>query len=61
VDNLDKFPNSKLTIYNRWGNKIYENANYDNRWNGSKYADGTYYYVLTVPSSGQIMASLKKR
>lgn len=59
VDNLDKFPNSKLTIYNRWGNKIYENANYDNKWNGSKYADGTYYYILTVPSSGQVMASLK--
>jgi len=59
VDNLDKFPNSKLTIYNRWGNKIYENANYDNKWEGSKYADGTYYYVLTVPPAGQVSASLK--
>ncbi len=56
VANLDKFPGSKLSIYNRWGNKIYESSDYKNNWNGSKYSDGTYYYVLTVPASGQVMA-----
>lgn len=43
---LDNFPNSSLTIYNRWGNKIYESADYQNDWNGSGVADGTYYYIL---------------
>jgi gliding motility-associated-like protein len=44
---LDNFPNTSLTIYNRWGNKIYESADYHNDWNGSGVADGTYYYILT--------------
>ena len=43
---LDNFPNSSLTIYNRWGNKIYESADYHNDWNGSGVSDGTYYYIL---------------
>ncbi|MGZ4046781.1 MAG: choice-of-anchor L domain-containing protein [Bacteroidia bacterium] len=56
VDNLDKFPGSSLAIYNRWGNKIYESADYANNWSGSKCVDGVYYYILTVPVSGKILA-----
>ncbi len=47
----------KLEIFNRWGNKVYQNDNYDNSWDGrmnvnaphfgaGKLPDGTYYYVL---------------
>ena len=61
IDNLNRFPVSSLVIYSRWGNKIFEELNYQNNWNGNKYADGTYYYVLTVPSSGQILAKVKPR
>ena len=43
---LENFPGSSLTIYNRWGNKVFENANYNNDWNGSGVSDGTYYYIL---------------
>lgn len=59
VENLDKFPGSSLLIYNRWGNKIYESADYKNDWNGLKSVDGVYYYVLTVPVSGSVMANAK--
>ncbi len=38
-----------LTIYNRWGNKIYETDNYLNDWDGDKHSAGTYFYVLTLP------------
>lgn len=58
VANLEKFPGSKLSIYNRWGNKIYETSDYKNDWSGKKYSDGTYYYVLTVPPSGLVMAKV---
>jgi gliding motility-associated-like protein len=44
---LDKFTSNSLSIYNRWGNKIYETTNYQNDWNGSGIIDGTYYYILT--------------
>jgi gliding motility-associated-like protein len=46
-----------LTVYNRWGNKVYEHADYDNSWDGSsnvkglslgngKLTQSTYYYIL---------------
>ena len=60
VENLDKFPGSILTIYNRWGNKIYESADYKNNWNGSKCVDGVYYYILTVPILGNVLANAEE-
>lgn len=59
IENLNRFPFSSLVIYSRWGNKVFEASNYQNNWNGNKYPDGTYYYVLTVPASGQILAKVK--
>lgn len=47
-DGLEDYPNSLLLIYNRWGNKIYEDANYQNNWTGDQMSDGTYYYILTL-------------
>lgn len=47
-DNLDQFPNSRIQIYNRWGNLIYENGNYLNNWNAMDVNDGVYYFVLYV-------------
>jgi gliding motility-associated-like protein len=42
------FPNSKLIILNRWGNKIYESNNYQNDWDGNNAADGVYYWTLDL-------------
>jgi gliding motility-associated-like protein len=48
VKNLEYYPNSKLTIFNRWGNKVYETSNYQNNWGGDKQNDGVYFYTLIV-------------
>jgi gliding motility-associated-like protein len=53
IKNLGEFPNSRLIIYNRWGNLIYENGNYLNDWAAKDVTDGTYYFVLYV-SDGRI-------
>lgn len=53
IKNLGEFPNSRLVIYNRWGNSIYENGNYLNDWSAKDVSDGTYYFVLYV-SDGRI-------
>lgn len=58
IANLDKYTNVSLAIYNRWGNKIYESNDYKNNWNGGGHADGTYYYVLTVPPAGLVDAKV---
>lgn len=44
--NLEFYPNARLTVYNRWGGKVYENANYQNNWDGGGLVDGVYYYVV---------------
>jgi len=49
----------KLTIFNRWGNQVYESNDYQNDWEGkgvgSEYVpNGTYYYIaeFTNATSG---------
>ena len=54
--NIDQFPNNKVAIFTRWGDKVYEITGYDNvdkvfvgQSNvGKSYllAEGTYYYVI---------------
>jgi gliding motility-associated-like protein len=48
IKGLDSYQNSKLQIYNRWGNKIYESDDYKNNWDGDNNPDGVFYYVLTL-------------
>ncbi len=45
---LDGYVQSKLQIYNRWGNLVFENSNYLNNWDGGGCPDGVYYYILTL-------------
>ncbi len=57
--------NSSLTIYNRWGNRIYYHSNYHDAepWDGtpniagtvgkSKVSRGTYYYILDIHEEGR--------
>ncbi len=46
IKNIDKLRSSRLTIYNRWGKKIYEMESYDNKWNAEGHSDGVYFWVL---------------
>ena len=43
-----EFYHNQLTIYSRWGNKVYEVTNYKNQWDGAGLPDGTYFYVLQM-------------
>ncbi|MGV3503880.1 MAG: gliding motility-associated C-terminal domain-containing protein [Adhaeribacter sp.] len=38
---------SRITIYNRWGTRVYESAERTFKWDGSQVAAGVYYYVIT--------------
>ncbi|WP_333864807.1 gliding motility-associated C-terminal domain-containing protein, partial [Chitinophaga sp.] len=48
IPDLHKFRSTMLTIFNRWGNEVYHNPRYDNRWDGNGLSGGTYYYILKV-------------
>ena len=51
---LSNYTNSSICIFNRWGDQVYLNENYQNDWNGTYQANGetlpagTYYYVIEV-------------
>ncbi len=44
--NMDEFPNSRLVVFNRWGEHVYDSPNYHNEWDGANVPDGTYFYIL---------------
>ena len=59
IDNINQFPNNNVTIYNRWGRKVYETSAYDSKGNvfrgvaegtsvvgNETLPTGTYYYVV---------------
>lgn len=56
IDNIEDYPTNSLSIFNRWGNKIWSTTNYNNTtnyWNGKQsngnsLPNGTYFYVLEI-------------
>lgn len=51
IRNLHQHPNTKLSIYNRWGKRVYETEDYQNDWDGGNLKGGTYYYVVEFRGS----------
>ncbi|MFN6037749.1 MAG: Ig-like domain-containing protein, partial [Bacteroidota bacterium] len=63
IKGLEKYPNNKILIFNRWGDKVYDAAPYNNDWNGiNKYGlkiggeelpTGTYFYIIDLGVEGK--------
>ncbi len=54
---LTSFPGNQLNVYDRWGNLIYQKRNYGNNWRADGVAEGTYFYVLTIPGKDTLTGS----
>ena len=62
IRHIEKFKNNVVTVYNRWGVKVFEQKGYDNndeskRWNGTSkngkdLGSGTYYYIVVFNEPG---------
>ncbi|MGQ0827190.1 MAG: gliding motility-associated C-terminal domain-containing protein [Bacteroidota bacterium] len=55
IDGITAFPENTVTIFNRWGEKVWNGNNYDNVktvWDGKNGADllpdATYFYVVEL-------------
>lgn len=60
IDNINYFPTNNVSIFNRWGRKVFETSSYDSKGNvfngyaqgngvvnpDEKLPSGTYYYVV---------------
>lgn len=56
IENIENFPTNTVSIYNRWGNKLWSTSNYDNTtnyWNGQgpngvTLSSGTYFFIIEI-------------
>jgi uncharacterized repeat protein (TIGR01451 family)/gliding motility-associated-like protein len=58
IRGLEAFPNNKVVIINRWGNRVFEASSYNNDWDGTNHYSpsmggnvlpvGTYFYILDL-------------
>ena len=56
---LTSFPGNKLTIFDRWGNLVYQKSNYGNNWRAEDVAGGYLLLrVLTIPGQETISQAL---
>lgn len=63
VKNLEKYPDNKLQIFNRYGQQIYSVYKYKNDWDGKYLGQdlpgGTYFYILdTNTDKGKYKGSI---
>ncbi len=49
---ISQFPEATVSVYNRWGNLVFQDRNYQNNWSGvhnsQKLPVGTYYFVVDL-------------
>lgn len=54
IKNIQQYSQTSMTVFNRWGVKVYETTDYTNDWDGTdqktgqKLADGVYYYIINM-------------
>lgn len=58
IENILNFPNNTVTVFNRFGQLVYETTAYVNDWggtfNGDPLPDGSYYYIIELTDSGEV-------
>ena len=45
---VEYYENTKLQVFNRWGNEVFASANYKNTWRPANEPEGTYFYILKM-------------
>lgn len=60
IKGIEKFPNNKVWVYNRWGNQVFYAEGYrstwDGTWNGKVLPDGTYFYLIDLGDNSDRLA-----
>lgn len=60
---METYENSKLTVFNRAGEKVYEALPYQNNWdgrsNGKALQDGDYYYVIVLANNSSLKGAVR--
>ncbi len=58
IRDLERYPDNEVRIINRWGDQVYYQAPYDNKWEGewkgNKLPGATYYYIIKIRYNGGV-------
>jgi len=65
IRGIKNYPNNNFTIFNRWGDKVFDASPYENTWNGScskgiqiggdALPTGTYFYVIDLGDGSKVI------
>ena len=61
IKNIDSYSSSRISIFNRWGENVFENNKYENRdnwWDGNNSPPGVYFYILNIQGMKPIHGSI---
>jgi len=64
IKGIEKYPDNLITIFSRWGQKVFETRSYSKTkyWDGSlnrgKAAEGVYFYIIDLGNGETIKGSL---
>ena len=62
IININRYPDARVQIFDRWGGKVYESIGYQNNWNGTRQGKtlpvGTYFYVITLNAASKLTGPL---
>ncbi len=56
-DYVDTYNETELTIFNRWGNLVFQASPYLNNWSGDGLTDGVYFYLLKIKDTNKTYSS----
>ena len=60
IANVDRFPNSVVTIFNQWGDEVFRAEPYQNDWEGTFDGEdlpvGTYFYMVDLKDGSKPMS-----
>jgi gliding motility-associated-like protein len=59
IYNLESYPNTSVRVFNKWGDEVFKQTNYQNDWDfssdsGSRLPAGSYYYQIDLYGNGSL-------
>lgn len=64
IMNMDRYPNARINVFNRWGNEVFSSSSYNNDWRGTSDSSGgntlpsgSYFYQIDQNGDGSLILS----
>jgi gliding motility-associated-like protein len=54
ITKIELYPNSVLTVMDRWGKEVFRATNYQNDWDGRGLSSGVYFYILNLNKDNKV-------